>query len=214
MSVKLPWNKSSDADTAPERETTTDDPTAKKGRPTPSRKEAEARNQRPLVPADRKEAKAQAKAKRDEAFRREQEALATGDERYLPIRDKGPVRRMIRDFVDSRWTLSEFIVPGMLLFLVLMMILPSVMGSNAETGSKVLMAITFVFYGIVILSVIEGVITWQLLKRQIKATYPTETIPKGSWFYCYSRMVMARRWRSPKPQVARGEKPWERNNPR
>ena len=63
-----------------------------KGRPTRSRKEAEEARRRPLVPTDRKLAKKQSKEKRAEAYARQQEALETGDERYLPVRDKGRPR--------------------------------------------------------------------------------------------------------------------------
>ena len=39
---------------------------------------------------------------------KQREALANGDERYLPARDKGPVRRFVRDYVDSRfWSRSS-----------------------------------------------------------------------------------------------------------
>ena len=177
-----------------------------KGRPTPSRREQEARRVRPLVPADRKEAKRQAKAKRDDAYRREQEALVTGDERYLPLRDKGKVRRFARDWVDARWSISEFIVPAMLLFLVVMLV-ATFLQSSPELGSQLVVGATFGFYGLLIVSIVEGVIVWQRLKRRLAQRFPTEDIARGTWFYVYSRMVMARRWRTPKPQVARGEFP-------
>ena len=37
--------------------------------------------------------------------------MRTGDERYLPARDKGPVRRFIRDYVDSRFSFIELMIP-------------------------------------------------------------------------------------------------------
>ena len=46
------------------------------------------------------------------------EGMRTGDERYLPARDKGPVRRYVRDFVDARLCMAELLLP----LLVLMMI--------------------------------------------------------------------------------------------
>lgn len=180
--------------------------TGKKGRPTPSRREAEARHNRPLVPADRKEAKRVAKTKRDEAYRREQEALVTGDERYLPLRDKGRVRRFIRDWVDARWSASEFFVPFMLVFLAGMMAV-SFIRTNTQLASQVLMWVTAAFYGLLVVSIIEGIVVWQRIKRRVKDRYPEDEIPRGSWFYTYSRMVMARRWRSPRPQVQRGAFP-------
>ena len=43
----------------------------------------------------------------------------TGDERYLPSRDRGPVRRFIRDFVDSRFSFIELMVPLLVVSMVL-----------------------------------------------------------------------------------------------
>ena len=178
----------------------------KKGRPTPRRRDQEARHNQPLVPADRKEAKRRSKQLRDAAYHREQEALVSGDERYLPVRDKGRVRRFARDWVDARWSLSEFIVPAMLVFLAAMMA-ASFIRTNTELVAQVVFACTLAFYGLLAASVLEGVIVWQRLKRRIATRYPGDSIPRGTWFYVYSRMVMARRWRSPKPQVERGSFP-------
>lgn len=180
---------------------------AGKGRPTPKRKEAQARNARPLVPADRKEAKRVARQKRDEAFARERLALETGEERYLPLKDKGPIRRFVRDWVDARWSLSEFILPLMMLFLVAMMASSFVRSLQTEVGALVMIAFTIGLYVLFAASIFEGVIVWQRLKRRLAARFPKTPIPKGTWYYAYSRMIMARRWRSPRPLVARGEFP-------
>ncbi|QPK80558.1 DUF3043 domain-containing protein [Schaalia sp. ZJ405] len=179
----------------------------KKGRPTPTRKEAQRRNDRPLVPADRKEAKRQAKERRNAQFQREQMALETGDERFLPLRDKGRVRRFVRDWVDARWSFSEFLMPIMLLFLVAMMTLSLWRTLDQVIASYVMISVTSAMYTLFAISIIEGIVVWQRLKRKIRDRYPNDEIPKGTWYYCFSRMIMARRWRSPKPQKARGEFP-------
>ena len=179
------------------------DPTEKKG-PTRSRKEAEAERQRPLVPTDRKLAKKRAKAKKDEAWARQRQALETGDERYLPIRDKGRVRRYTRDYIDSRWSFSEFLLPAMLIFLAGMLLI-SVVPLPTNIASQIIVAVTGAFYMLLFGSFIEGFLVWRQIKKNIAKRWPKAEIPKGSWFYAYSRMIMARRWRSPKPQVARGE---------
>lgn len=178
-----------------------------KGRPTPSRKQAEARNARPLVPADRKEAKRIAREKRNAAYEREQLALQTGDERYLPLRDKGRVRRFVRDWLDARWSFSEFLLPMMVLFLVAMLAVSLVPSIQTTIGPAIMIGITTALYSLFAISIIEGIVVWQRLKRRIAERYPAEEIAKGTWYYAYSRMIMARRWRTPKPQVARGEFP-------
>lgn len=178
----------------------------KKGRPTPTRKESEAARRKPLVPTDRKLAKQQAKQKRAEAYERERVALETGDERYLPIRDKGRIRRYIRNYVDARWSVAEFLLPAMLVFLggmLLFSFIPLPGGISEYT----IVGLTVLFYGMLIAALIESIFVWRKLKKLLAARYPGDEIPRGTWFYLFSRMLMARRWRSPRPTVKRGEYP-------
>ena len=92
---------------------------AKKGRPTPSRKEAESKRKvSTLAPVIGKEAK-----KRDKALARERrvaarEAYLRGDENALPLRDRGPVRRFVRDEVDGRRSIGEYFLPIVMLVLI------------------------------------------------------------------------------------------------
>lgn len=163
---------------------------------------------RPLVPKDRKLAKKQAREKqralKDEAWARQRRALETGEERYLPARDKGRVRRYIRDYIDSRWSFSEFLLPAMLIFLAAMLLI-GVVPLPGNLGPQIILGVTIFFYGLLFGSFAEGFFVWRKIKRNIEKKWPGEEIPKGSWFYAYSRMMMSRRWRSPKPQVERGE---------
>lgn len=174
----------------------------KKGRPTRTRREAEAARRQPLVEQDRKLARQLERQKRSEAYARQQEALQTGDERYLPVRDKGKVRRFTRDYVDSRWTLSEFLLPLMLIFLAASVGM-SLIGGTSSVAGQIMIGVTIGLYGFFFISLIEGALIWRGAKKEIEKKYPREEIPRGSWFYCYSRMVMVRRFRSPRPQVVR-----------
>ena len=45
--------------------------------------------------------------------------MRTGDEKLPPARDKGPVRRFIRDFVDSRFCFVELMIPLLIVTMVL-----------------------------------------------------------------------------------------------
>ena len=45
--------------------------------------------------------------------------MKSGDERYFLARDKGPVRSFIRDFVDSRFSFIELMIPLLILTMVL-----------------------------------------------------------------------------------------------
>ena len=177
-----------------------------KAGPTPSRKKAEAERQRPLVPADRKAAKRAARAKRDERFQREQEALRTGDERYLPYRDKGKVRRYVRDWVDARYSFSEFVFPVMMIFLASFFVISFWRGGDS-LGQIIIMTATIVMYALIALAIVESAFVWMRVKKRLAEDLPNEVIPRRTWFYMFSRMIMLRPWRSAAPQVARGAFP-------
>ncbi len=193
---------------APAEEPAAPTASGKKGRPTPTRKQAQARNNRPLVPADRKEAKRRANQARNARFRAEQEALITGDEQHLPARDKGRVRRFVRDWVDARWSFGEFVMPLILLSLLLLMVLTLFADRlGLQTASALLIGSTILMYGSFAVVILEAVIVWRKIRKHLAERYPGDEIPRATWYYCFSRMLFLRRWRSPRPQVARGEFP-------
>lgn len=183
---------------------------AGKGRATRSRKEAEAQRRRPLIPADRQAAKKEAKRlqreREREYYAKQREAMRTGDDRYMPLRDRGRVRRFIRDYVDSRYKLSEFILFVMVICLVAMLGFAMV-PLSASTTNLILSIVTYGFYALLILSVLEGLITWRMLKPKIRSRYPNDDLGRVAWFYMYTRMLTFRRMRSPSPLVKRGEYP-------
>lgn len=176
---------------------------AGKGRPTPKRKEAEARNKRPVVPADRKAARRAAKQRerqrRQEAWARQQKAMQTGDERYLPPRDKGPVRRYARDYVDARWSIAELFLPIAVVLLIAMFFTTAV--------PQIALYATVAMYGLLLLALVDSLIMVQLLKRRLRARFDAERIPGWTGMYAFSRSFQMRRLRMPKPQVKRGEYP-------
>ncbi|HLS74620.1 MAG TPA: DUF3043 domain-containing protein [Actinomycetaceae bacterium] len=169
-----------------------------KGRPTPKRKVAEARNQRPLVPTDRKAAKREMRRIRNEAYARQQEAMRTGDERYLPVRDKGPVRRWVRNYVDSKFSPSEYFLPLAMLAIILLFFasaFPEV-AVLGMVGMYVAFAISLIFA--IGLSLV--------VKRKLRARFREDEIPRFTGVYAFSRLFQPRFLRAPKPQVKRGEK--------
>ena len=170
-----------------------------KGRPTPKRKASEAANRRPLVPTDRKVA-GQSERQRARANReREYQALRTGDERYLPTRDKGPQRRWVRDFVDARWSLGEFFLPIALAIVLATMLF----ASNTTTAA----IISIVLYGVVLLSILDLLVMTRVLKRRLAAKFGADKVERGLVWYGATRSMQIRRVRLPKPQVKRGEPP-------
>ncbi|MFH0244701.1 DUF3043 domain-containing protein [Streptomyces sp. HK10] len=173
------------------------DPQAPKGRPTPKRSEAEAlRRAVAKPPADRKEAARRAREARRAELARQREALAGGDERYLPARDRGPVRRYARDFVDAKWHVAEFFLPLAVVILILSM-MPSMQVKNASL---------LLWLGVIVMIVVDSVLTGFRLKKALAERFPDEN-RRGSVAYALMRTLQMRRMRLPKPQIARGEAP-------
>ncbi|WP_205474750.1 DUF3043 domain-containing protein [Nocardioides sp. SYSU D00038] len=166
-----------------------------KGRPTPTRREAEAAaRERAKTPRTRKEMAAAQRASRSESSQKMRQAMKTGDERYLPPRDKGPVRRFIRDFVDSRFSLIELMIP----LLVVTMIL-------GYSGSSRLAAIgNSVLFGTLLVVVLDLVMLRRRLRRQLAARFPEEPT-KGTFYYAAMRSLQMKFMRLPKAQVKIGQ---------
>lgn len=173
------------------------DPQSAKGVPTPSRKAQEEARKRPLVPNDRAAAKSAERDARREQQARMRRALDTGEERFLPIRDKGPQKRYARDYVDARFSLGEFVMFAALGIVLLTVVLPPT--SNA---SVILFAVFWVMVLFVVLD------TWRMgrkLKRELAAKFGS--VDQGVIWYGSMRSMQFRRLRLPKPLVRRGEWP-------
>lgn len=169
-----------------------------KGRPTPRRKEAEAANRRPLVPADRKTAAKAARQAQREQRDAEYRAMQSGDERAMPARDRGPVRRFVRDHVDARFNLGEYFLPVAAVFLVLQL-------SFTQINPQIAVLALLVLYVYVIAAVVDGAILWWRLKRRLVVKFGA--VPRGTLMYAVMRAFQLRRARLPKPQVKRRQYP-------
>lgn len=166
-----------------------------KGRPTPSRKEAEAAAKaRAKVPRTRREQMQAQRGARSESSKTVRAAMKSGDERYLLARDKGPVRRFIRDFVDSRFSFVELMVPLLVVTLLL-----------GYSGSPYLVGIgNTVLLGTVLLVVLDILLMRFKLRRELARRFPDEPT-KGTTYYAIMRALQMKFMRMPKAQVKIGQ---------
>ena len=162
-----------------------------KGRPTPSRKEAEAAARaRALVPRTRKEQAAQQRLSRTESSRKVREAMKSGDERYFLPRDKGPVRRFCRDFVDSRFSIIELMIPLLLLSMVL-----------GYSGATRLQGISSLLTMLTIIFLVGDMIVLRFkLKRVLSRRFPDDNV-RGTTYYAITRALQLKFMRMPKSRV-------------
>lgn len=180
---------------APETPVPEDRPGAK-GRPTPSRKEAEAAAKaRAKMPNDRKARAKRQRELRMESSQKVRQAMKTGDENHLPPRDKGPVRRFIRDYVDSRLGFTELLAP---LLLIIVLMGYGLFGSGAVKMANSLWFITLVL-------VVGDILFLRFrVRSQVRKRFPDESL-KGVTMYAVMRAVNMRFLRLPKPQVKIGQ---------
>ena len=166
-----------------------------KGRPTPSRKEAEAAARaRAKVPRTRKEMAAAQRVARSESSQQVRAGMKAGEEKYLLARDKGPVRRFVRDFVDSRFSFIELMIP---LLIATMVLGYSGNPTLASVGNSVL-------FGTMLLIIVDMVVLRMRVRRQLAARFPDEST-KGTTYYAITRALQMRFMRLPKPQVKIGQ---------
>jgi hypothetical protein len=184
--------------------------TAGKGRPTPKRRDAEGRRRgpAPAPPKTQREASKLARANRPdkeqlrEQRRRETEkrrvGLASGDDKYLPARDRGPIKAYVRDVVDSRPHLLGLFMP-LALIVVLSVLIPT-------PAIQQYMSLFSLFLLMVMIA--EGVYLGLTVTQKVRAKFPKEPVNAlGVGWYSFTRATQPRRMRMPKPRVQRGDNP-------
>lgn len=174
------------------------DPRAPKGRPTPTRKEAEARRREVRrIPADPKAAKKAEKLRARKERSQARAAMMSGDERYLPPRDQGPVKAFARDFIDCRWRLSEFFV-----FLAIGILIAAFI-----RNPQVQATVSLLWFLVTALVALELVWVLTRLSGNLKERWPEKNDRKGALFYAGMRALQIRKLRIPPPRIKVGEKP-------
>jgi hypothetical protein len=179
--------------TTPEPET--DSAAGGKGRPTPTRKEAEAaRIARARAIADPKTAKKMERARLREEQAKSRAAMLAGDERYLPQRDRGPVRRFTRDWVDARLSAGELFLPSAILVIVLGLV-PNPTVRTLSVNAWLV---------IVLLVVLDTTFLGFRVRSALRRKFADPAQRKGAVTYGVLRSLQMRGLRVPKPTVKRG----------
>ena len=168
----------------------------KKGKPTPKRKEAQAKLKvSPLSPTASKKAK---KTLKEQARVRRLEARAAymrGEESALPVKDKGPARRFVRNYVDERKSVTEYFLV-FIMFILFLTVIPS---PAVQLGAIVLM------YSAMIWVAIDGFLLSRRVKKLVAEKFPDQPT-KGLGLYGWMRSTQLRRLRAPAPQVGPSKK--------
>ena len=181
-----------DADASPARPGAV---TAGKGRPTPKRSEAEKRRRQPYTaPKDRKEASRASRDRQRTDRTRRMEAVRRGEEWALPARDRGQVKALARDYVDSKRRISEYYMYGLLVLLVLLFIRAPIVQT----------IVPLLVLAAVLIMAIEGIFIGRQVKRIAAERLPGQST-RGLALYSAMRALQIRKLRVPKPRVKPGD---------
>ena len=176
--------------------TSTPENSQKKGRPTPKRKEAQAAVKvSSLAPASTKAEKKRSKDQARAARLSQREAYLRGEESALPLRDRGPEKKFVRNYVDARRSIGEFFLP-IIGFVLVLSLIP--VGIFAVVG-------IIIMYSVLLVSVIDGFFLSRKIKAEVAKRFPDKST-KGLGLYGWLRSTQMRRMRAPKPQIKAGDK--------
>jgi Protein of unknown function (DUF3043) len=178
-----------------------------KGRPTPKRSEAERDRYRSITGSTTSgrrpssgtttkgkatpEDKARARSERD----RRMTAMRRGEEWALGPRDRGPVRKLARDYVDSHRRASEYYM------YVLIVLLVALLSRNKTLETYVT---PFVLVLIVVI-VLDAYLIRRALRKLVAERCPNEST-RGMTTYAVMRALQIRRFRMPAPRLKPGDK--------
>lgn len=151
---------------------------------TPTRKEAEAARMERLNPTLTKK----------ELKERNRAAAAQERQRSQELFEAAPERVLLRNYVDSRWTFSEFVWPVLLILLATAMV--------GTWFPRVLPFSTLLAWITMLGMAIDVWICWRGFKRELASHYPRSS-KRGLLGYLMSRMMTPRRWRQPGTAVDR-----------
>ena len=170
---------------------------AAKGRPTPKRSVAE-RNRRQPITGSRPQAaprtpEDKAKARTERA--RKYEAMKQGESWALNPRDRGPVRALARDYIDSKRRISEFYM------YILVLLLAAVFLHN-KTEQEYISPLVLV---LVVIILIDAQLIRRGLVKLVAQRLPGEST-RGLTMYSVMRALQIRRFRMPAPRVQPGDK--------
>ena len=121
--------------------------------------------------------------------------MRRGEQWALPARDRGPVKALARDYIDSRRRLSEYYMYLMIVLVVVLFIRTSGVQQYAEPIALVL----------ILLVAIDAAYLRFKLTKLVRERLPGEST-RGLTTYAVFRALQIRRFRVPPPRLQPGEK--------
>ena len=181
---------------------------AGKGRPTPKRATAEANRYRtvtgattsgrgrPAAPDPRRKLTPEEKDKAREDRAKQLQAMRRGEDWALGPRDRGPAKKLARDYVDAHRRPMEFYMYALVLLII------ALFAGKSNTAISSYMQIFLL--GIIAIIAVDGFLLNRSIKKVLQERLPNEST-RGLAFYAIMRALQLRRFRTPAPRLKPGD---------
>jgi hypothetical protein len=179
-----------------------------KGRPTPKRSEAEAnryrsvtgsttsgRNRSSTAAPSRKltpEEKSKVRSERNKQV----QAMRRGEEWALQPRDRGPMKKLARDYVDAHRRPSEFYMYALIVLVIALVAGKAHKALNSD--------LQFLLLAIIAVIIVDAMLLRRSISKLAKERLPGQST-RGITFYAIMRALQLRRFRNPAPGVKPGD---------
>lgn len=146
----------------------------------------------PLTKEQKKQAKEDIRSERSRIAEGQWKGDPLFDKYHLP-RDRGAEKLLVRDIVDSRWSVGQYYMFGAFGILIL-----------STSGSVQLQSYLFIaLIALTAVIVLESVLLTRRVKRIVFKRYPkTEQRKGGLYWYAIQRSIMPRSMRNPRARMS------------
>jgi len=181
---------------------------AGKGRPTPKRSTAEANRYRtvtgattsgrgrPAAPDPKRKLTPEEKNKAREDRTKQLQAMRRGEDWALGPRDRGPAKKLARDYVDAHRRPMEFYMYALVLLII------ALFAGKSNTALSNYMQIFLL--AIIAIIAVDGFLLNRSIKKVVQERLPNEST-RGLAFYAIMRALQLRRFRTPAPRLKPGD---------
>jgi hypothetical protein len=180
-----------------------------KGRPTPKRSEAEANRYRSLTgtttsgrnrsastaaPSRKLTPEEKSRVRSDRS--KQMQAMRRGEDWALQPRDRGPMKKLARDYVDAHRRPSEFYMYALIVLVISLVAGKSHKALNAD--------LEYLLLAIIAVIIVDALLLRRSINKLAQERLPGEST-RGITFYAIMRALQLRRFRTPAPRIKPGD---------
>ena len=181
---------------------------AGKGRPTPKRSTAEANRYRtisgsktsgrgrPTATDPRRKLTPEEKSKAREDRSKQLQAMRRGEDWALGPRDRGPAKKLARDYVDAHRRPMEYYMYALIVLII------ALFAGKSNSGLANYMQIFLIV--IIVIIAVDGLLLRRSVLKVVHERLPNEST-RGLAFYAIMRGLQLRRFRTPAPRLKPGD---------